>query len=148
MHCTVCTAVFEELQYANAYSAAAAVVVFFALTDRASTISSSTYVYLVDIQSGPRGRLDRKMSEEQLQSSKENTKTKQNTKAKQKRQKERNNNKKHTPEKNRRALDRESLVQYQPRAIRYPPRIAIMHPNALCEFTESQGRFLARQNQQ
>ena len=53
MHCTVCTAVFEELQYANAYSAAAAVVVFFALTDRASTISSSTYVYLVDMVANP-----------------------------------------------------------------------------------------------
>ena len=48
-----------------------------------------------------------------------------------KRQKERNNNKIHMPEKDRRrAVDRESLVKCQPRAIRYPPRIAAMHPNA------------------
>ena len=46
--------------------------------------------------------------------------------------KERNNDTKHIimPEKDRRVLDRESLVQCQPRAIRFPPRIATMYPNA------------------
>ena len=47
-------------------------------------------------------------------------KTKQ--KQKQKRQKERNQNTKHMPEKDTRgALDKESLVYRQPRAVRYPP---------------------------
>ena len=52
-------------------------------------------------------------------------------KTKQNLRKERNNNIKEMPEKyRRRALDRESLVKGQPRAIRYPPQIATMHPNA------------------
>ena len=79
-----------------------------------------------------------------LQSSNESMKTEQKTK--QKLQKERNNNKKATPEKYRgRALDRESLVKGQPRAIRYPFRIATMHPNAkyLQHSILSQGFFTA-----
>ena len=57
-----------------------------------------------------------------------------NTKTKQKRQKERrNSNTNHMPEKYRRwALDRESLVYRQPRAIRYPPRIVTISHELQC----------------
>ena len=92
--------------------------VFVTLTDRASTIPSS----IVLIANPVRSLLDRKISEEHLQSSNESMKTKQN---------ERNNNAKNMPEKYRKmALDREGLVKCQPRAIRYPPRIATLPPNA------------------
>ena len=64
-----------------------------------------------------RGLLDRKRSKEHLQSSNESM----NPKTKQKRQ-----NKgtiKHMPVKERRrALDKDNLVNRQPRAMRYPPR--------------------------
>ena len=77
-----------------------------------STIPSYT-LYMV--ANPVRGLLDRKISEEHLQSSNESMKIKQ------KRQKERNNNTKHMPENDRRgALDGESWVFHQPRAIQYP----------------------------
>ena len=74
-----------------------------------------------------RGLLGRKRSEEHLPSSNE---SKIKTQTHRKRQRERNrNNKIRRPEKDRRwAFDRESLAYCQPRAIRYPPRLATMHP--------------------
>ena len=76
-------------------------VVFFTLTDRASTIPSNKRYSMVANPVVVRGLLDRKRSEEHLliliQGSNESMKTK----TKEKRQKERNNNTKHMPEKKR-----------------------------------------------
>ena len=80
------------------------VVVFFTLTDRASTIPSN-----IRGSNPVRGLLDRERSEEHLPSSNE---SKRKTLTHKKRQRERNrNNKIHRTEKDRRgAFDRESLA--------------------------------------
>ena len=70
------------------------VCMFFTLTDRASTIPNSI-IYVVANPVVVRGLLDRKRSEEYLQSSNEIMKKKK------KRQKDRNNNTKHMSEKNK-----------------------------------------------
>ena len=83
------------------------VVVFFTLTDRASTMPSN----IRGCQSGMvRGLLDRKRLEEHLPSSNE-SKIKTRTHKKRRREMNRNNNKIHRSEKDRRGVfDRESLV--------------------------------------
>ena len=97
------------------------VVVFFTLTDRASTIPNNTR----GCQSGTWSAGQKKIrgTSTKLQWEQRKTQT-------HKRQRERNmNNKIHRSEKDKRAaFDRESLAWCRPRAIRYLPRLATMHP--------------------